>query len=178
MISDKVSQILQLKNRSMAEDFAELVETNKKCSETPHTINKQTNKPTSITKTPSLSQDLLAKASSDNLDHSMDHHGNKEVTDLPIETTDSSKSLRKTRNVTCTKTKEVAVTSPGISEDVSGVGASGAAEDAATNAAEDAAEDATEVATEDAAEGIVEEFCFCGGEEYGLMVQCENCSEW
>ena len=170
MISDKVLQILQLKNRSMAEDFAELVETNTKCSETPHTINKQTNKPTSITKTPSLSQDLLAKASSDNLDHSMDHHGNKEVTDLPIETTDSSKSLRKTRNVTCTKTKEVAVTSPGISEevseDVSGEGKSGAAEDVAEDDAEDAAE------------GVVEEFCFCGGEEYGLMVQCENCSEW
>ena len=150
----------------MAEDFAELVETNTKCSETPHTINKQTNKPTSITKTPSLSQDLLAKASSDNPDHSMDHPGNKEVTDLPTETTDSSKSLRKTRDVTSTKTKEVAVTSSGISEDVSSVEASGAAKDAA------------EDATEDAAEGVVEEFCFCGGEEYGLMVQCENCSEW
>ncbi|XP_063686235.1 uncharacterized protein LOC134819996 isoform X2 [Bolinopsis microptera] len=153
----------KLKNRSLAKDFDDFVETNTKFSETPDTIKKQTNKPTSITKHPSLSEDLLAKASSDIPDHPMDHPSNKEVTDLSTKTTD--KSSRKTRDVTRTKTK-VAVTSSGISkdvsedvsEDVSGVGTSGAAEDAA--------------------EDTAEEFCSCRGEEYGLMVQCEKCSEW
>ena len=26
--------------------------------------------------------------------------------------------------------------------------------------------------------GREEQFCFCRGEEYGLMIQCESCSEW
>ena len=30
----------------------------------------------------------------------------------------------------------------------------------------------------DTAEINEEQFCFCKGGEYGLMIQCENCSEW
>ena len=29
-----------------------------------------------------------------------------------------------------------------------------------------------------AAASTEEQFCFCKGGEYGLMIQCENCSEW
>ena len=44
--------------------------------------------------------------------------------------------------------------------------------------AESKSKDPDDLDTGTTAESTVEQFCFCKGGEYGLMIQCENCSEW
>ena len=124
---------------------------------TPSEVLKQGGKPDPVSKSAPVSGDRVVEMAMDNLFDKVkvaspqDEHGEKKAVEDPVVGSLKSKDLNSDKAV----------------EDVQ-----------SPDEGESNSKDPGDLDPGATAEGNEEQFCFCKGGEYGLMIQCENCSEW
>ena len=130
-------------------------------------------KPDPVSKPAPVSGDRVIEMAIDNLFDNVkvappqDQLEDKEAGDDPGVTSLESKDLNSDNAVENTQVKSKDLNSDSAVEDSQ-----------CPDKAESNSKDSDDLDSGATAESTVEQFCFCKGGEYGLMIQCENCSEW